>query len=41
MNTEYGEYHGKHVNLFMFKNVLKDIIRPLTNKFVVLKYKNI
>ena len=41
MNTEYGEYHGKHVNLFIFKNILKDIVRPITNKFVILKYKNI
>lgn len=41
MTTEYGEYNGKHVGLFMFKNVLKDIVRPITNKIVVCKYKNI
>ena len=23
MNTEYGYYDGKHINLFMLKNILK------------------
>lgn len=41
VNTEYGEYRGKHINLFMLKNILKDIIRPITNKYVIFKYKNI
>lgn len=41
MNTEYGHYNGKHINLFMFKNIIKDIIRPITNKIVIFKYKNI
>ena len=41
MNTEYGQYNGKHINLFMFKNIIKDFIRPISNKIVVFKYKNI
>ena len=39
--TEYGEYNGKHLKFFLFKNILKDIVRPLTNKIVVFKYKDI
>jgi len=41
VNTEYGEYNGNHLNLFILKNILKDIVRPFTNKIVILKYKNI
>lgn len=41
MNTEYGYYNGKHINLFMFKNMLKDIIRKFTNEFVLFKLKSI
>lgn len=41
LNTEYGYYKGNHENLFMFKNILKDIIRPITNKYVIFKCKNI
>ena len=39
--TEYGYYNGNHVNLFILKNILKDFIRIFTNKYVILKYKNI
>ena len=39
--TEYGDYYGKHINVFMLKNFLKDIIRPITNKIVLFKCKNI
>ena len=41
MNTEYGFYNGKHVSLFMIKNFFKDFIRIFTNKYVLLKLKNI
>jgi len=41
MNTEYGFYSGKNINLFMIKNILKDLIRPITNKYVLFKFKNI
>lgn len=41
VNTEYGFYKGSHIGLFMFKNFLKDLIRPFTNKYVMLKCKNI
>jgi len=37
MNTEYGYYNGKHIGLFMIKNFIKDIIRPITNKYVLYK----
>lgn len=39
--TEYGYYNGKHPNVFMMKNILKDLIRPITNKYVLFKCKNI
>lgn len=41
MNTEYGFYNGKNINLFMIKNFFKDLIRPFTNKYVLFKLKNI
>ena len=41
MNTEYGFYSGKHVGLFMIKNFFKDFIRIFTNKYVLLRFKNI
>lgn len=41
MNTEYGYYNGKHINLFMLKNILKDLIKPLLYKIVIFKLKNI
>lgn len=41
MNTEYGNYNGNNINLFMIKNILKDFIRPITNKYVLFKFKNI
>lgn len=41
MNTEYGFYSGKHVNLFMIKNFFKDFVRIFTNKYVLFKLKNI
>lgn len=41
MNTEYGFYNGKHVSLFMIKNFFKDFIRMFTNKYVLLKFKNV
>lgn len=41
MNTEYGYYEGKHLNLFILKNIIKDIIRPITNKYVLFKLKSI
>lgn len=40
MNTEYGYYEGKHINIFMLKNIIKDIIRPITNKYVLFKLKS-
>ena len=40
MNTEYGYYNGKRINLFMIKNFLKDMVRPITNKYVLFKLKN-
>lgn len=39
--TEYGYYSGKHVNLFMFKNMIKDFLRIFTNKYVIFKCKSI
>ena len=39
--TEYGYYSGKHVNLFMFKNMIKDFLRIFTNKYVTFKCKSI
>lgn len=39
--TEYGYYSGKHVNLFMFKNIIKDFLRIFTNKYVIFKCKSI
>ena len=41
MNTEYGFYNGKHVSLFMIKNFFKDFIRIFTNKYVLIKFKNV
>ena len=41
MNTEYGYYDGKHINLFMLKNILKDIIKPIIYKIIIFKHKNI
>ena len=41
VNTEYGYYKGKHLGIFMFKNFLKDLVKPFTNKYVMLKCKNI
>lgn len=41
MNTEYGFYNGKHANLFMIKNFFKDFIRIFTNKYVLVKFKNV
>ena len=41
MNTEYGFYNGKHANLFIIKNFFKDFIRIFTNKYVLLKLKNV
>lgn len=41
MNTEYGFYNGKHVSLFMIKNFFKDFIRIFTNKYVLVKFKNV
>ena len=41
MNTEYGFYNGKNISLFMIKNIIKDIFRPITNKYVLFKCKNI
>lgn len=41
MNTEYGFYNGKNIGLFMIKNFLKDLVRPITNKYVLFKLKSI
>lgn len=40
MNTEYG-YCDENINTFMIKNILKDIIRHFTNKYVLFKFKSI
>ena len=41
MNTEYGYYNGKHISIFMIKNFIKDLVRPITNKYVLFKLKSI
>lgn len=41
MNTEYGFYSGKNIGLFMIKNFIKDLVRPITNKYVLFKLKSI
>ena len=41
MNTEYGYYSGKHIKTFMIKNFIKDLVRPITNKYVLFKLKSI
>lgn len=43
--TEYGTYKGKHINLFILKNIIKSIIKILVRPFLYLyfifKYHNI
>lgn len=43
--TEFGPYSGKHVNLFILKNIIKNCIkiicRPFLYCYFVLRFKNI
>ncbi len=43
--TEYGTYKGKHINLFILKNIIKSVIkiilRPFLYLYFIFKYHNI